>query len=200
MALQARRLRFGDRKIYLFVLAIDPQQESGGKKMYQRLFHEMLEGFALHEVVLDRESALPLDYVFLEVNPEFERLTRKGKEVLVGRTVLESFPSIAPEWMRRYGEVYSTGVPLRFEAYSSMLEKHLFLSGFKLDDTKLACLFMEITDRKRTELALRQTDRQLQRLVATLQRSEAALASLVDEKSALLREVHHRSRTTYRSS
>lgn len=159
--------------------------------MYQRLFQEMMEAFALHEIVPGSDGA-PFDFRFLEVNREFERLTGTSRERVVGRTVLEVFPDIDESWVRRYGEVSQTGVPVRFESYSTLLKKYLELSAFRVDKQKLAVLFIDTTDRRAAAEALKESEIRSQRLIETLRRSEAALAALVDEKDALLREVHHR--------
>ncbi len=44
------------------------------EEKYRSLFNGMTEGFALHEIVLDRDGQ-PCDYRFLEINPAFEHLT-----------------------------------------------------------------------------------------------------------------------------
>ena len=150
-----------------------------------------MEAFALHEVVSGPNGG-PVDYRFLEVNREFERLTGVAREVMIGKTVLEVFPDINPVWMRSYGEVSRTGVPVRFESYSALLSKYLELSAFRVDETRVAALFFDITDRHLAGEALKESETRSLRLIETLKRSEAALASLVDEKDALLKEVHHR--------
>jgi PAS domain S-box-containing protein len=51
---------------------------------YQTLFSEMLDGFALHEIILD-ESGNPVDYRFLSINPAFERQTGiKTQDIIEG--------------------------------------------------------------------------------------------------------------------
>lgn len=45
----------------------------GGNKL-SSLFENMLDGFAYHKMLFDPEGR-PVDYVFLEVNEAFERLT-----------------------------------------------------------------------------------------------------------------------------
>ncbi|MFA6508621.1 MAG: histidine kinase dimerization/phosphoacceptor domain -containing protein [Treponemataceae bacterium] len=159
--------------------------------MYRLLFQEMMEAFALHEVVAE-DDGKAVDYRFIEVNREFERLTGMSRGQLVGRTLLEAFPDIEPSWVRRYGELARTGLPVRFEAYSKLLRKHLELSAFRVEERKLAVLFFDITDRRMASEALKESESRSRRLIETLSRSEATLAALVDEKDALLREVHHR--------
>ncbi len=159
--------------------------------MYQRLFHEMMEAFALHEIVPDGEGN-PEDFVFVDVNREFEKLTGVPRERLIGRTIRDAFPDIDESWLRRYGEVARSGEPVRAEAYSLPLRKHLELSAFRMEENRLGSLFIDITDRHRAVEALKQSESRSLRLIENLKRSESVLASLVDEKNALLKEVHHR--------
>ena len=58
---------------------------------YFSLFNEMLDGFALHDIILDDEGN-PVDYRFLDVNPAFEKLTGLKRDTLLNKTVLEVLP------------------------------------------------------------------------------------------------------------
>ncbi|MFN2312796.1 MAG: response regulator, partial [Spirochaetia bacterium] len=58
---------------------------------YKTLFNEMLDGFALHEIICD-SSGEPVDYRFLDVNPAFERMTGLRATEILGRTVLKVLP------------------------------------------------------------------------------------------------------------
>ena len=159
--------------------------------MYRRLFQEMKDAFALHEVVKERDGS-EQDYRFLAVNPEFERLTGLPSDQVLGRTLTDLFPSIDSEWLRRYAEIAETGIPHRFEAYSYLLKKHLEFNAFRMEAAKVAVLIADISDRKKAADALTDSEARSARLIASLKRSEAALADLLDEKDALLKEVHHR--------
>ena len=56
------------------------------KYEYETLLREMLDGFALHEIICDPDGK-PVDYRFLAVNPALERMTGLSAEQVVGRTV-----------------------------------------------------------------------------------------------------------------
>jgi PAS domain S-box-containing protein len=58
---------------------------------YRMLFREMLDGFALHEILCD-DRGKPADYRFLAINPAFERMTGLKADEIIGRTVLEAMP------------------------------------------------------------------------------------------------------------
>lgn len=117
------------------------------EKDYETLFREMLNGFALHEIICN-EQGEPVDYRFLAVNPAFERLTGLKSEDLVGKTVLEVMPSTERHWIELYGHVALEGEPVRFDNHSHELEKHYTVTAFQPSPGQFACIFDDITDRK----------------------------------------------------
>ncbi|MCF8039312.1 MAG: PAS domain S-box protein [Desulfohalobiaceae bacterium] len=117
---------------------------------YRMLFQEMIDGFALHEIVTD-EKGNPVDYRFLAVNPAFELLTGFKAEALIGKTALEIMPAIEPEWIEKYGHVALTGEPATFEGYSQVIGRFFYVRAFSPVKHQFACIFMDITLRKRVE-------------------------------------------------
>lgn len=123
------------------------------ERRYTALFSKMLNGFALHEIVCDRNRK-PVDYRFLAVNQAFERQTGLRAEAIIGKTVLEVLPNTEPEWIERYGKVAQTGEPVHFESYSRELGKHFEVTAYSPGPNQFACVFADITERKKTEDAL----------------------------------------------
>lgn len=71
----------------------------------------MFNGFALHEVLLDA-AGRPIDYVFLEVNPAFERMVGVAKSQIIGRKVSQVIPGIKDDpadWIGKYGKIALAG-------------------------------------------------------------------------------------------
>ena len=72
---------------------------------YRMLFEQMLDGFALHEIICD-EAGRPCDYRFLEINPTFERLTGLQRDEVVvfrgaarmGETLDEALRAAVTAW------------------------------------------------------------------------------------------------------
>ncbi|MBI5832394.1 MAG: PAS domain S-box protein [Armatimonadetes bacterium] len=137
---------------------------------YRTLFREMLDGFALHEIVCD-EQGRPCDYRFITVNPAFERLTGLHAEQLVGRTVLEVMPGTEQHWIDTYGRVALTGEPAFFENYSAELAKHFEVTAYRPAPGQFACIFVDVTERRRAEDALRESQAMLNLVLDTVPQS-----------------------------
>jgi PAS domain S-box-containing protein len=121
---------------------------------YQKLFSEMLDGFALHEIICDTNGK-PVDYKFLSVNPAFENLTGLKAENIIGKSVSEILPNVEQFWIDTYGEVALTGKPTLFENYSSDLRKYFTVRTYRPAHLQFACIFSDITEQKCTEITLR---------------------------------------------
>ena len=142
-------------------------QRKRAEQDYRTLFHEMLEGFAVHEIVCDAQGR-PADYRFLAMNPAFERLTGLKARDLVGKTALEVLPQTEHEWIEIYGRVALTGEPALFQRYAAALGKHFEVTAFRPAPNQFACIFSDVTDRRRAEDELRESRRQYAALMANL--------------------------------
>ena len=120
------------------------------ESMYRTLFEEMLNGFAAHEIICDADGR-PVDYRFLSVNPAFERMTGFRAADVVGHTALELMPALEPHWLDIYGRVALDGEPAHFENFAAELNKHFEVMAFQPAPGQFACLFQDITERKRAE-------------------------------------------------
>ena len=124
---------------------------------YQTLFSEMLDGFALHEIICDAEGR-PVDYRFLAVNPAFERMTGLQADAVVGQTIQSVLPDTESHWIETYGRVALTGEPALFQNYARSLGQYFEVTAFSPAPGQFATIFVDVTERRRAEQALARRD------------------------------------------
>ena len=126
------QFREGENKpyqVYTTFTDITPQRNAenelrSSEKQYHSLFNKMTEGFALHEIVLNKDGE-PVDYRFIDINPAFEELTGLKKDKIVGKLKSEVIPDDNVDWVSIYGKVALTGESIHFDMYSEALKKTL---------------------------------------------------------------------------
>ena len=129
-------------------------QES--EKRYHSLFENMLEGFAYCKMIYDGEGH-PADFIYLDVNAAFERLTGLG--AVTGKKVTEANPGVKesnPELLEIYGRVALTGNPERFEIDFKPLARLLSISVYSPEKGYFVAVFDDVTERKSYEDKLKQ--------------------------------------------
>ncbi len=120
------------------------------EQRYRSLFENMLDGYAYCRMLY--EDGAPADFVYLDVNSAFERLT--GLKGAVGRRVTEIIPGIRrdnPELFEIYGRVAQSGQPESFETYLESLGIWFSVSVYSPQAQHFVAIFENITARKRAE-------------------------------------------------
>ncbi len=123
---------------------------SKSEQKYRRLFENMMSGFALHEMLYDKDGKA-YDYRFLEINPAFERLTGLKAEKLIGRTVMEVLPETESYWIELYDKVVKTGSGYIWRKQSRALSRVYDVCAFKTEGVCFATIFTDVTDNVRME-------------------------------------------------
>jgi len=128
------------------------------EERYRSLFENMLDGFAYCKMLFDDEGRAA-DFLYLQVNSAFGRLT--GLADVVGKKVTEVVPGIKeahPELFEVYGRVALTGKPERFDIEVKPLGAWLSISVYSTEKEYFAAVFENISERKRAEAALRESE------------------------------------------
>lgn len=133
------------------------------EEKYRSLFESMDEGFVLCEMIYDT-AGIPVDFRYLEVNSAFARLTGLPAEQVVGRTVNELTPGIRPFWIGAYSRILQTGIGERIDNFMPELGRHYESFAWRTGDRQFAVVFNDITERKKTEEALKSSEEKFRTL------------------------------------
>ena len=112
------------------------------KILYESLFENMTNGFALHQIILD-ENQNPVDYRYININESFCKITGLKKEDTLGKTVLEILPDLEKSWIEIFGKVAITGKPYFFEMEAKSLNKKFKVNAFSPIIGQFAVVFNE---------------------------------------------------------
>ena len=128
------------------------------EERYRALFEAIDSGFCIVEVKFDEEQR-PIDYRFVEVNPAFAAQT--GLTEAAGKWMRELAPDHEQHWFDIYGRVALTGEAVRFENVAAALRRWYDVYAFRIGEPgahRVAILFNDISDRRRAETALRESE------------------------------------------
>jgi PAS domain S-box-containing protein len=127
------------------------------EERYQTLFENMSEGFFINEVIFNSEGK-PSDFRFLKVNPAFERQTGLKAEDVIGRTAFQLFPEADPARLEIFENILLSREPVHFEEKFDPLGRWFAVSAYLTEQDRIAVVFSDITERKKAEDALRESE------------------------------------------
>ncbi len=124
---------------------------------FRALFNNGPIGVAYHQMIYD-ESGTPVNYLFIDANDNYIKLTGVDPR---GKTATQAFPGIEKDpanWIRVFGRVAKTGKPIHFEQYLQSNDRWYDVVGYQYKPDHFVASFVEITDRKRAEETLHESE------------------------------------------
>ncbi|MDW5559913.1 PAS domain S-box protein [Methanosarcina sp.] len=158
---------------------------------YHGLFDSMAEAFELMELIY--KNGKPVDYIFLDVNPAWERMTGLKKEQVLGRKASEAVGSVESYWPEAMDRALKTGEIIQIENYGVALDKWYSVNMWKFSETACGVTITDMTESKKAEEALRIANETLEKRVQE-RTSELEQAYKFLKKIETIRnqEIHHR--------
>jgi len=120
------------------------------EEKWSGLYHSMVEGVALHEIVYDKAER-PVDYIITDVNPSFEKITGLSRDKALGQRASVLYGIGDAPFLEIYAKVASSGKSESFETYFEPMRKHFSISVFSPVRGRFATVFSDITEHKRQE-------------------------------------------------
>ena len=111
------------------------------------------EGFELLEIVYDKEGKIE-DFVFLEVNSAYEKLTGLKAANIIGKRKKEVAPAVEQRWYDYVIQAVEKGKTLSYQYYNPKVNAYFEAQFIPISSNKVAVLFKDITERKKVEEAL----------------------------------------------
>lgn len=133
------------------------------EKKYRMLFNSMMDAFAFHEAVYDKQGRF-IDYKFVEINPMYEKFIGLEREEVIGKSVRELFPDQGQQWLDIYGKVIETGEPVRFEYHHLTAGKYFEVNAYQPEPDTFATILSDITQRKKAEKERQELEEKLSNL------------------------------------
>lgn len=120
------------------------------EKYYQRLYNEMPNSLSVYEMIYDGKGS-PIDGLFLDINPAFERLAGIDREKIIGKTVKQVLPWLKHYLITIYKKAAKTGKPVYSMNYLSEIDKFFEINAYSPKINQFVMIFTDISEHKKAE-------------------------------------------------
>ena len=170
-----------------------PESFKFDERSCKELFSNMIDGFALHKIILNKKGK-PVDYTFIEVNSEFEKMTGLKRENLIGKRVTAAIPGIEKDpadWIGIYGLVALNGKKIRLENYAEPLKKWYRISVYSPKKGYFVTIFEDITDKRDHSTELLYQKRFMESLI-NMSQDISYIYDIINKKNVYCNDGIHR--------
>jgi len=104
--------------------------------------------YAKHRLIYDHNGDA-IDYVFLDMNVQFEKITNLKAEALLGNRLTLVLPETLndqTDWIATYAAVVKNDCPISFTTYVASLDTHYQITAFKTDIDEFVTLFEDVSN------------------------------------------------------
>ena len=136
------------------------------------------------ERVADAHVAFDRDMRYVTVNAAAERSMKRGRDALLGRTLLEAFPSAAgSESLRQYRRVLAEGVEVHFSEHyvGDGLDNHIEVDAYPTEEGGVAVFWRGVNERVRAERAMQESEQRYRTLFESIDQGFCVIEMLFDE-------------------
>lgn len=123
----------------------------GEKCMLENNMREVIRqapfGYAYHKMLFDLQGKA-VDYIFIDVNNAFEKMTGLDSDKIIGKKITEVIPNIgddAFDWIEFYGDVIANNQKQEFTRYAEDFGRWFKITAFPLDKGHFATLFHDVS-------------------------------------------------------
>lgn len=117
-------------------------------EFYKKLVMNMPLAYAKHRMIYDHNGDA-VDYVFLDMNEQFERITNLDSKTLLGQPLTVALPDTAhdqTDWIATYAAVVQNNAPISFTTYVASLDTHYQITAFKTDIDEFVTIFEDVSN------------------------------------------------------
>ncbi len=123
----------------------------GEKSMEGEILQEVIKqtpfGYAYHKILFDKQGKA-IDYIFIDVNNAFEKITGLERKKILGEKISKVLPNIRDDrfdWIEFYEEMIINGERREFTQYSEPLGRWYKVTAFSLEKGHFITLFQDVS-------------------------------------------------------
>ncbi len=154
---------------------------------FRNMFDNAAFGIIICRLIRD-DTGTPIDFEHLKVNSATQRHTGFQTHQLLGKRASEIVsPEEAANLTGRYAQVVATRKPYGYERHFPVYDRTLDVGAFHLDDDLFVLTFIDISQRKKAEEALRRSEERFR-----LAFENANIGVCLVDKGGVFLNVNHR--------